>query len=57
MNDYPCLVTQEICNYCGSHKNDQWQMYAAAAAAAYAKRIHLITNVADVRSVRKIGSQ
>ncbi|PYH64695.1 Pfs domain protein [Aspergillus vadensis CBS 113365] len=32
-----CLVIRGICDYADSHKNDQWQEYAAASAAAYAK--------------------
>ncbi|CAF9918739.1 MAG: hypothetical protein GOMPHAMPRED_001614 [Gomphillus americanus] len=40
MNDFPCLIIRGISNYCDSHKNKQWQPYAAvAAAAAYAKRL------------------
>ena len=34
MNDFPCLVIRGICDYADSHKNDQWQPYAAASAAA-----------------------
>jgi nucleoside phosphorylase/tetratricopeptide (TPR) repeat protein len=30
------LVVRGICDYCDSHKNDVWQEYAAASAAAYA---------------------
>ncbi|EED20629.1 kinesin light chain 1 and, putative [Talaromyces stipitatus ATCC 10500] len=37
MNNLPCLVIRGICDYCDSHKNKQWQGYAALAAAAYAK--------------------
>ncbi|WXC54083.1 hypothetical protein SNK03_000088 [Fusarium graminearum] len=36
MDDFPCLVIRGICDYADSHKNDRWQRYAAAAAAAYA---------------------
>ncbi|EHK16148.1 uncharacterized protein TRIVIDRAFT_132203, partial [Trichoderma virens Gv29-8] len=32
-----CLVIRGICDYCDVQKNDDWQEYAAAAAAAYAK--------------------
>jgi nucleoside phosphorylase len=35
----PCLVIRGICDYSDSHKNKQWQEYAAAAAAAYAKEL------------------
>jgi nucleoside phosphorylase len=37
MNDFPCLVIRGISDYSDSHKNDRWQPYAAATAAAYAK--------------------
>ena len=37
MNQPPCLVIRGICDYSDSHKNRQWQGYAALAAAAYAK--------------------
>ncbi|KAI9687465.1 MAG: hypothetical protein M1822_002075 [Bathelium mastoideum] len=37
MNTFPCLVIRGICDYSDSHKNKQWQPYAAATAAAYAK--------------------
>ncbi|KAI9162805.1 Ankyrin repeat and KH domain-containing protein [Paramyrothecium foliicola] len=37
MNHFPCLVIRGICDYSDSHKNKQWQGFAAMAAAAYAK--------------------
>ncbi|CAH0055577.1 unnamed protein product [Clonostachys solani] len=44
LNRFPCLVIRGICDYADSHKNKEWQGYAAMAAAAYAKdlvcRIH-----------------
>ncbi|PTB64492.1 purine and uridine phosphorylase, partial [Trichoderma citrinoviride] len=39
MDYFPCLVVRGICDYADSHKNKQWQEYAAAAAAAYAKEL------------------
>lgn len=48
MNDFPCLVIRGISDYCDSHKNDEWQKYAAATAAAYAKELLLIIDPADV---------
>lgn len=39
MADFPCLVIRGISDYCDSHKNDVWQPYAAAVAAAYAKEL------------------
>ncbi|KAK6526081.1 hypothetical protein TWF281_011119 [Arthrobotrys megalospora] len=37
MNAGNFLVIRGICDYCDSEKNDIWQEYAAATAAAYAK--------------------
>ena len=37
MNNFPCIAVRGVCDYADSHKNDGWQKYAAAAAAAYAK--------------------
>ncbi|RVD81536.1 uncharacterized protein DFL_009396 [Arthrobotrys flagrans] len=39
MDQFPCLVIRGICDYSDSHKNDEWQRYAAANAAAYAREI------------------
>jgi nucleoside phosphorylase len=48
MNDFPCLVIQGICNYADSHKNKEWQGYAAAVAAAYAKELLLVVPINQV---------
>ncbi|CAH0037887.1 unnamed protein product [Clonostachys solani] len=37
MNNFPCLVIRGICDYSDSHKNKEWQGYAAMTAAAYTK--------------------
>ncbi|KAJ5826584.1 ankyrin [Penicillium robsamsonii] len=37
MNHFPCLVIRGICDYADSHKNKDWQGYAAMVAAAYAR--------------------
>ncbi|KAI1073288.1 hypothetical protein LB507_010814 [Fusarium sp. FIESC RH6] len=37
VNHFPCLVIRGICDYSDSHKNKEWQGYAAMVAAAYAK--------------------
>ncbi|KAK5997703.1 Conidiophore development regulator abaB [Cladobotryum mycophilum] len=37
INTLSCLVIRGICDYCDGQKNDTWQEYAAATAAAYAK--------------------
>ncbi|KAH2183704.1 hypothetical protein KXW61_002109 [Aspergillus fumigatus] len=39
MLDFPCIVIRGICDYSDTHKNEQWQGYAALAAAAYAKEL------------------
>jgi len=39
MNNFHCLVIRGICDYADSHKNKDWQPYAAAAAAACAKAL------------------
>lgn len=37
MDHIPCLVIRGISDYADSHKNNSWQPYTAATAAAYAK--------------------
>ncbi|CBF80777.1 uncharacterized protein ANIA_11621 [Aspergillus nidulans FGSC A4] len=39
MQDFPCIVIRGICDYADSHKNKQWQGYAALVAASYAKEL------------------
>ncbi|KAF7502641.1 hypothetical protein GJ744_005416 [Endocarpon pusillum] len=39
MLDFPCVVIRGICDYADSHKNKQWQGYAALAAASYTKEL------------------
>ncbi|KAL2860042.1 hypothetical protein BJX68DRAFT_77304 [Aspergillus pseudodeflectus] len=39
MNHFPCLVIRGICDYSDSHKNKQWQDYAAGTAAGYAREL------------------
>jgi nucleoside phosphorylase len=48
MNSFPCLVIRGICDYADSHKNEKWQSYAAATAAAYAKELLLVTPQREV---------
>ncbi|KAG4282092.1 hypothetical protein FPRO06_10995 [Fusarium proliferatum] len=59
MNHFPCMVIRGICDYADTHKNDQWQGYAAMTAAAYAKdllyqihpnRAEAETKISDVLS-------
>ncbi|KAH7035838.1 uncharacterized protein B0I36DRAFT_240326, partial [Microdochium trichocladiopsis] len=37
-HDFPNLVIRGVCDYADSHKKKEWQDYAAATAAAFAKR-------------------
>ncbi|KAG9852040.1 purine and uridine phosphorylase, partial [Aureobasidium melanogenum] len=39
MSRFPCLVDRGICDYSDSHKNKEWQGYAAMTAAAYVKEL------------------
>jgi nucleoside phosphorylase len=48
MNGFPCLVIRGICDYADSHKDDKWQGYAVASAAAYAKELLTIIPAAEV---------
>ncbi|KAJ3532443.1 hypothetical protein NM208_g8432 [Fusarium decemcellulare] len=55
MNHFACLVIRGICDYSDSHKNKEWQGYAAMAASAYAK--DLLCRVAPnrVEAMNKIS--
>ncbi|KAL7944309.1 pfs domain-containing protein [Trichoderma barbatum] len=50
MNNFPCLVIRGICDYADAHKNDRWQNYAAATAAAFAKELLDTIDGDDVES-------
>ncbi|EEU34627.1 uncharacterized protein NECHADRAFT_10992, partial [Fusarium vanettenii 77-13-4] len=39
MDNLHCLPIRGICDYSDSHKNKEWQPYAAATAAAYAREL------------------
>ncbi|KAL8367321.1 hypothetical protein RB595_009172 [Gaeumannomyces hyphopodioides] len=51
MSEFPCLVIRGVSDYADSHKNDEWNHYAAAAAAGCAKE--LLTHVS---AIKKSGS-
>jgi nucleoside phosphorylase len=55
MNHFPCLVIRGICDYSDSHKNKEWQGYAAMAAAAYAKDLLCRIPPNKVEAERKIS--
>ncbi|KAK6811339.1 hypothetical protein RU639_012789, partial [Aspergillus parasiticus] len=54
MNNYPCVVVRGICDYADSHKNKDWQGYAAATAAAYAKELLSVTSVSHIEQTRAV---
>ncbi|KAK2812422.1 hypothetical protein FQN50_001423 [Emmonsiellopsis sp. PD_5] len=62
MNIIPCLVIRGICDYADSHKNKQWQNYAASTAGAYAKDLlsvihpNQVVDVPTANSARELGS-
>jgi nucleoside phosphorylase len=39
MDNFPCIVIRGICDYSDTHTHRNWQPYAAATAAAYAKEL------------------
>ncbi|KAB8207307.1 Phosphorylase superfamily protein [Aspergillus parasiticus SU-1] len=53
MDNFPCLVIRGICDYADSHKNKDWQEYAAATAAAYAKEFISMTPARQVEITPK----
>jgi nucleoside phosphorylase len=55
MNHFPCLVIRGICDYSDSHKNKEWQGYAAMVAAAYAKDLLRRIAPSRVEAEKKIG--
>ncbi|KAJ5335874.1 uncharacterized protein N7506_003896 [Penicillium brevicompactum] len=49
MDDFPCLVVRGICDYADSHKNKEWQGYAAVAAVAYAKELVSVAPIGQMK--------
>ncbi|KAM6484132.1 hypothetical protein HDV62DRAFT_379491 [Trichoderma sp. SZMC 28011] len=54
MNNFPCVVIRGICDYADSHKNKDWQEYAAAVAAAFAKELLAYVSPSDVDGERTV---
>jgi nucleoside phosphorylase len=52
-DEFQCLVIRGICDYADSHKNDIWQPYAAATAAAYAKELLSIIPPQEIVPTKK----
>ncbi|CAI4213647.1 unnamed protein product [Parascedosporium putredinis] len=55
MNHFPCLVIRGICDYSDTHKNKDWQGYAALAAAIYAQQLLYEIPPAKVRAEGRIS--
>ncbi|KAH7196238.1 hypothetical protein BKA60DRAFT_625831 [Fusarium oxysporum] len=55
MNHFPCLVIRGICDYSDSHKNKEWQGFAAMVAAAYAKDLLRQIPPNKIEAERRIG--
>ncbi|KAJ5637503.1 hypothetical protein N7490_007382 [Penicillium lividum] len=56
MDNFPCLVIRGICDYSDSHKNKQWQDYAAATAAAYGKELLSLVHASHAADTLPLGS-
>lgn len=57
MDNFPCLVIRGICDYADSHKNKQWQPYAAATAAAYAKELLCYVPAKEIEAASKAADE
>ncbi|KAF4334671.1 purine and uridine phosphorylase [Fusarium beomiforme] len=56
MNHFPCLVIRGICDYSDSHKNKEWQGYAAMIASVYAKDLLGRLSQTRVEATTKISN-
>jgi nucleoside phosphorylase len=54
-NQFPCLVIRGICDYSDSHKNKEWQGYAAMTAAAYSKDLLQQISQSNLEAAKKIA--
>ena len=55
MNSFPALVVRGISSYADSHKNDQWQHYAAMTAAAFTKEFLSYVRTSEVQAEARIN--
>jgi nucleoside phosphorylase len=53
IDHFPCLVIRGICDYADTHKNDRWQRYASATAAAYAKELLAYVPAVEVQETKR----
>ncbi|KAL7939068.1 hypothetical protein V8C35DRAFT_285617 [Trichoderma chlorosporum] len=54
MSSFPCLVIRGICDYSDGNWSEEWQGYAAMAAAAYAKELLCMLPLSYVNEMRVI---
>jgi nucleoside phosphorylase len=54
MDNFPCIVIRGICDYADSHKNKDWQEYAAAVAAAFTKELLGYVQPSDIDRERLV---
>jgi nucleoside phosphorylase len=54
MNSFPCLIIRGICDYADSHKNKEWQHFAAATAATCAKELLSVIPAAKIGKIRTV---
>ena len=54
MNNFACLIIRGICDYADSHKNDDWQRYAALTAAGFAKEFLEYIDAAEVQKAPEL---
>lgn len=54
MNNFPCIVIRGICHYADSQKSKNWEEYAAAVAAAFAKELLQYVQSSDVHGERPV---
>ncbi|OJJ07505.1 hypothetical protein ASPVEDRAFT_367534 [Aspergillus versicolor CBS 583.65] len=55
MNQFPCIVIRGICDYSDSHKNKEWQGFAAMTAAAYAKDMICEIRPSLIEAEKRLG--
>jgi nucleoside phosphorylase len=56
LNTLPVAIIRGISDYADSHKNDKWQPYAAATAAAYAKGLLKVIRPGSVGNIKADAS-
>jgi len=57
MNSFNCIAIRGICDYADSHKHKKWQPYAAAVAAAFAKRLLSVISTQAVEHLEPVKSK